>query len=227
MKLQHFVFVLLIGSMIGCISKPDATTPRRIDINLNVENIGETIIAGGDTLRVDEFKFIVRRFHIIAEDSVVVQTGDEISSFVFSYNTTIMGDRIVLSTPLGYDNIEVFESYHMFVNRARDTDQILDGDFFGEHENYSIIAKGFYNDRRFTFRSTYSFDEHFLFDDKVTLDDVHETLLIRVLSDIEDIFLDSNGGNILNPLDSANRSAIVSQFQNNLKVEAHGVRMIP
>lgn len=226
MKLKYLIFILLTGSFIGCITSPDASVPRRIDINLNVKNLGETIVAGGDTLRVDEFKFIVRRFHIIAEDSVVVQTEDELSSFVFVYNAAIVGDRLVLSAPLGFENIDVFESYQIFVNRVRDTDQILDDDFFGDSDNYSIIAKGLYNGRRFTFRSTYSFDKHFLFDEKVALDDERETLLIRVLLDIENVFLESGGGAILNPFEENNRSIIVSQFQNNITVEAHGVRMI-
>jgi hypothetical protein len=225
-KIKYILFIVIFGLLTGCINTTENVVPRRIDVNLNIENLGRSFMSQGDTIQIDEFKFIVGGFNVLAEDSVVVETGDELRSMVFAYNTTFLLDRLILSVPFGFTGINVFEGYHIFVRQARDQDLVLDGDFYDTPQNYSIIAKGIYNGNRFTLRLTNSFDKFFEFDDPVTLSDEKETLVIRMLLDVEQVFRGGADGEIINPTDTDNHNRIASLFRDNLHIKTFAARMI-
>ena len=225
-KNQSLLYILIFGLLTGCLTTPEDSVPRRIDLNLQIENLGKSFISHGDTLQIDEFKFIVGRFNVLAEDSVIVESSDDLRSMVFAYTKSHFIDRLIISVPFGFTGINVFEGYHIFVRQARDQDLVRDGDFYDQPENYSIIAKGTYNEKNFTLRLTNSFDKFFAFDDPVRLSDEKETLVIRMLLDVEKVFRVPANGTLLDPTDENNNDVIVSRFKEHLHIKAFAARMI-
>lgn|GEM_PF-1274891 len=225
-KIKYFLFIIFIGSLTGCLTAPEDSVPRRIDVNLNIENLGKPFISQGDTVQIDEFKFILGRFSVLAEDSIVVESGDDLRSMVFAYTKSHFIDRLIISVPFGFTGLNVFEGYHIFVRQARDQDLVRDGDFYDQPENYSIIAKGTYNGKNFTLRLTNIFDKFFAFDDPVRLSDEKETLVIRMLLDVEKVFRGGADGALLDPTDENNNDVIASRFKEQLHIIASAARMI-
>lgn len=225
-KIKYFFFIIFIVSLTGCLTAPEDSVPRRIDVNLNIENLGKPFISQGDTIQIDEFKFILGRFSVLAEDSIVVESGDDLRSMVFAYTESHFIDRLIISVPFGFTGLNVFEGYHIFVRQARDQDLVRDGDFYDQPENYSIIAKGTYNGKNFTLRLTNIFDKFFVFDEPVILSDEKETLVIRMLLDAEEVFRVPANGALLDPTDENNNDVIASRFKEHLHIIAFAARMI-
>lgn len=217
--------IIILVSLLGCLSEPDVETARRVDIYFQGENLGESITRGDNVLVVEEFKFIVRKFQLVTIDSVVLESADNLNSLVFSYRDTFMGDRLVISLPLGLVDLDIFKGYTLFINRVRNTDNILDSDFFGDTENYSFVVHGVYNGQNFTIKVSDEFVRPFVLDPPVTLSDDKETLLIRTLLDVENVFIDASDNSIIDPLDEGNYSAIFTLFRNNIRIEASAITM--
>lgn len=225
-RIKNLLFVVIFGLLAGCITTPEDSVPRRIDVNLQIENLGKSFVSDGDTLQIEEFKFILGRFNVLAEDSVVVETGDDLRSMVFAYTKSHFIDRLIISVPFGFTGLNVFEGYHIFVRQARDQDLVRDGDFYDQPENYSIIAKGTYNEKNFTLSLTNIFDKFFAFDEPVILSDEKETLVIRMLLDVEKVFRVPANGALLDPTDENNNDVIASRFKEHLYIKAFAARMI-
>jgi len=225
MNFKYFILFLLIGSMIGCVSSPEDSVTRRNNVYFNVQNLGEDIIRGSDTLRVNEFKFIMRQFDLLAEDSVVISTTEDFRSLLFAYTTANVGDRLVISVPFGFQGYDLFEGFHIYVNQLLDGDFLLDNDFYGDPENYSIVIKGTHNQRNFTLSLTNAFNRFFQFDEIIELSHTQETLVIRMLLDVEDVFIRATDNTVINPRESGNHNTIIEQFRDEIRVEAYAVRL--
>jgi hypothetical protein len=221
MKANALIIILIMGMLAGCRLETDApTVPKRVELTFKVNQIGEPLAVSDDTLVVEEFKFIVRKFNLITVDSETLQTTEERQSFIFGYNPNIQGERLILGVDIGFEDFDAFSGYEVFVDQARGEDNLLDQDFYDDPENYSIIITGTFNRDTFFFTSTFSFEKSFEFDQLVHLDDNNETLWINTLLDLEDLFIDPGSGTLLDPLDGENYEEIVTRFQNQLMVEA-------
>ncbi len=221
MKANVFLIIFIAGAFAGCRLETDApTVPKRVELTFKADQIGEPLAVSDDTLMVEEFKFIVRKFNLITVDAETLQTTEERQSFIFGYNPNIQGERLILGVDIGFEDFEAFSGYEMFVDQARGEDNLLDQDFYDDPENYSIIAIGTFNRDTFFFTSTFSFDKSFEFDQIVHLDENNETLWINTLIDMEDLFIDAGSNTLLNPLDEEHRTEIESRFQTHLRVEA-------
>lgn len=220
-KALLFIFIIAVSTVTGCWLDTDPpTVPKRVELTFEVDNIGVPLEANGDTLNVEEFKFIIRTFNLITADSETLQTTEEREPFIFGYNTELEGERLILGVDLGFEDFDRFSGYEVFVNRALGEDNLLDPDFYGENENYSLVMSGTFNRDNFLYKSTLSFDKLFEFDNPVNLDDNNVTLWINTLLDLENLFIDSENNLLLNPQNEADREEIETRFQNHLRVEA-------
>lgn len=223
--LIHLLFpatlLLLINS---CVQTPEPEFPKRINYNFFVENVGDTLTAGQDTIAVSEIKLLADKFEVVAHDGTLLQS--EPDAIIIGYREEKEGeDELVLSAPIGFEDIDRFTGVNLFIAPAKDNDNIQDNDFFGENSNYSIIIRGIYNSRSFTYRTDFSFDKTFEFSE-VELTKSEETLVLRMLLNIEDIFIDESNDSIHDPFDEDNRSVINSLIRENVEMEAFAANRI-
>lgn len=212
-------FLILIASLFlitGCL-KTDFEIQKRVEVLFLVDNLNKDLFFGDDTLRIEEFKYAVNSFKLVTEDSTELQTDSNINALIFGYDASAAGDRIVISTGLGFQ-LNGFVSYQVSLAPVEDGATILDPEFFGGDNNYSIIIKGDVNGESFTYRTDIDFIKKYFFD-PIYVTDSDETIFLRSRIDMQEVFVDAED-NFLNPRGSANSVAINEKIREELGVEA-------
>lgn len=208
--------------LFSCIQTPEPESPRRINFLFNVDNVGNQITVGQDSIEVNEIKLLADRINLAYDDGdngATLQTS--VDALIFAYESDDAGDdETVLSARIGFEDIERFEGMELFVDQPTEGENIQDGDFFGEEMNFSFIITGTYNTQAFTYQSGVSFSKVFDFDNVIQLNNTDETLILRVTADIREILVDQSRNVILNPQDSANKAVIDSLFQESIDVDS-------
>jgi len=212
---------ILTFLMAGCLTTPEPEVPIRVELIYQVHQLGNTFEREDDSIRINEFKFAIDRFNLIAEDSLVLGSSNRIDSMIFFYNEDLTNHNLVLSVDLGYQDIDLFEGYEMFLRPVGRMDNISDRDFIGSSETYSVIAKGFYNGEEFSFKSRFSFDRYVDFG-IVEVGQDKETLVIEKSLAISDLFINEID-QIIDPTDSDNIALINELFKENLKIEGYSL----
>lgn len=207
----------------GCLTTPEPNQPLRVELLFEVDEIGETLEIGDESININQFKFSIDRFNLIAIDStLVLESKDDFDSIIFNYSDTFTDVNLVLGVQLGFEDVSGFEGYEMFTRPVSDFDSINDQDFFGSEETYSFIVKGEYNGEEFTYNSSLSFDKFQQFD-MVQVGQSRETLVIAKSILISDVFIDESEQQIINPTDPDNEVLINSNFEENLTIEAYSL----
>jgi hypothetical protein len=214
-----YLLILLIFLTSSCIETPTPEVQKQVVQLYQVDNIGESIAAGSDSLFVEEFKFIVSDFSLLAEDSTLIQTSDQVGSIVFTYNKEMIGEVLILSAPLGFIDINFFIRYSVLVDQAELSDILPDQDFYGSSQNYSLVTSGRFNGNPFVHRSAIAFEKEFELNN-IQLGTTSPSLVLRKKLDIEDVFTDPDSGNLLNPARTSDREKIDSLFRTKLQIEA-------
>lgn len=202
---------------ISCIQTSDPEVPSRIYYLFNVENVGNVLEAGEDSIKIDEFKIVADKFNLLLSGEGKLQSQP--NAIIMAYRTENDGDdEVVLSADIGYQDVNQFNGLELFISPPDDSDNIQDSDFFGDDNNYSFIFKGTFNDKDFTYKSDVSFQKDFNFSE-ITLTNDKRHLVIRVLSNIENVFINESNQNILNPANEENKSMIDSLAKSSLNIE--------
>ncbi|MBO6585828.1 MAG: hypothetical protein JJ953_06960 [Gracilimonas sp.] len=212
------LFIVAVSLVSACsIFNPDIQVEKRIALYFEVDEIAEDLQAGEDTLRVDEFKFSIGQFNLKGDD-IELGSSNSIRAFIFGYDENATDERLVIGVGLTIADNAVFNSYTMFLRPVAQGSNIVDDDFIGSNGNYSIIIKGTYNGKNFTYRSKANFTKELTFED-VKLNDDDETIVIIKSLDLKDVFYDEND-NLIDPTNSDNSSQIIENIENSLTVEA-------
>jgi hypothetical protein len=217
-----FLIALFAGLiLVGCITSSVNSGETRVAVVFTAVGTGQNLFSESeeDSILVTEFKFSIDRFNIYAEEDLVLQTSDETSSFIFSYTTQSSAEQLVIDVGLGFEDVNEFNGYKMFIEPVESRDAVLDDDFFGDGENYSLIMKGSANGRNFTIRSSKTFEK--LFDFDVELGSDSETLIISKFIDLNELFF-TEEGELINPTVQENRPEILTRFEELIQVTARG-----
>ncbi|MDZ7807935.1 MAG: hypothetical protein U5K71_12590 [Gracilimonas sp.] len=216
-----FLSVLLLSILTSCsLFNNDTQVEKRIALYFQAQNIGDTLSYQQDSLVVTDFKFSVDRFAVAGND-IELESSPGINTFLFTYDLNANDDRLVIDVGLGIADNFTFNSYSMFIEPVPENAGILDDDFFGEENNYSMVIKGSYNRKNFNFRISPTLDRSFTFE-PVTLSDIDETLLLSKTIDLNDVFLNPDGS-ILDPTDETNSTIIIERVRTFLEVEGVAV----
>ncbi len=213
MKAYHLLLISSVLFLSSCL-RSETNIGKRFELLYYSPDIGQHINFGDDSVRVTDIKFIVSDFTLTNEDGIVLQTAENITALLYDYDLDAFGDRIIISTEIGFE-INNFVSFGMNIDPVDDNDPLFDTDFFGNTTNYSLIIVGSVNDEDFIIRSSSSFDLNWDFDEPVILTDVNETIFLRSLISIEEVFR-AEDGSLLDPTDNADIPQIVSNFGDNL-----------
>lgn len=210
---------LLLAS---CTTAPDNPVPRFVSLEFEAEGINTPIVEGSDTLRVSEVKFLTRRFRIIDQDSLVLQSSDRIEPFLFLYDEELENPFISLDVQLQFDDIAPVETYEMEFGPLQAGDPVLDDDFRGVDETFSLVFKGQINRRSFIYRSGLSFDKTVGFSPAARLTDEQETLQISKALDLVALFTDPEGG-FYSPENEEEMQLVEEAFRQELQIQARAI----
>ncbi len=189
---------------------------KRLELRFQAERIAEDLIVNGDTLFIEEFKFALDQFILRLEDGTELISSENVSTIILSYDQNGVGDRLVLSTGIGFD-VSGFNNYELSITPVPDGSNIFDTDFV-DGGNFSFIVYGKYNGEDFEYFSSLDFDGSFDFP-SVELTDLQETLFLRNLVRMDSVFTDDQG-NLIDPNDEDRSLEIEANFRNALRVEA-------
>ncbi|NBC26108.1 MAG: hypothetical protein GVY08_04555 [Bacteroidetes bacterium] len=226
MKYTSIMLTVMVMALIsGCIETSDPENPGRFEITFEVEDVGNELIAGTDTLVVNELKFSLEEFRITDVDSVVLGSEGNVDTFIFFHNDELPTENLVFSTSIGFVDVDEFIGYDIFVEPVKSSDNIADMDFFGEDENYSLIISGTINGSEFEYKSFPEFDRMFSFQ-PVSLTTNSETLLIEKTIDFRDLLVDPDTGELIDPRNEENRQRIDASFEDALRVSVSAISRV-
>lgn len=227
MRSTFIIFLIIIISfsvLSGCgVFDNEIQVEKRLALFFRAQNLGDTLASEQDSLVITDFKFSVDRF-VVAGNNIELESSAGVSTFLFTYDLDANNERLVIEVGLGVADNFTFNNYSMFVEPVSDNANILDTDFFGDGETFSMIIKGDYNGRIFDFRISPTFEKVFSYD-PVTLTDVNETLLLNKTINLESIFINPDGS-ILDPTDSDNETIIRERVSAFLEVQGFAVDLI-
>lgn len=221
--LYTLVFMMAAGWVLsGCTTAPDVPAPRFVTLEFEAEGINTPIVQDSDTLRISEIKFLTQRFRIIDQDSLVLQSSDPIEPFLFVYNDSYTTPFVSLDVQLQFDDIAPINAYEMEFLPLRPGDPVLDDDFRGVDETFSLVLKGVINRRDFIYQSDLSFDKSVAFDPAVELTDDKSILLIAKSIDLEAMFRNPEGG-FYSPDNEEDMQLVEQAFQEMLEIRAQAI----
>lgn len=214
MKRTSLILLLLLPIFLSSCIRSGTEIGRRFEALFFVQNLGDDILYGTDTLTVTEFKFSVRGLKLVTENDIELGNNN---TLIFGYNS--LGDRdvLVISSEIGYE-VDGFTDFEYTINPVRNSDQIFDTKFFGNSTNYSLIIEGLVNGEYFMYRSSPSFTKSFSFE-PIRLSDQEETIFIRTVVNVDGLFVNEND-EFLDPRDSANNGQINANVRDAIGIEA-------
>ena len=216
LKNNLFIIIILTFLIGSCISSANITDEKRFGILFEAEKIGEELTVQDEVFNISEFKFSLGNITLSTEDDITFETVDRITALIFAYTEEISQERLIIEVGLGINNDLAFNQYTMFLVPVEDRSSIFDDDFFGEDENYSVIIKGTVGEEDFEFKSSAELDKTFTFN-RVEVDELNETLVLRKTIDLEEFFTASDGS-FIDPRVSQNEAALINSLNENLQL---------
>lgn len=210
-----FSSALILSS---CLDSEFGTEEKRLSLYFLVNNIGTELEYDDNTLIIEEFKFPLERLNLYAANDVVLETRSEVTALIFAFRQEFNRENLIIDIGIGFSDIVEFQNYEMFLQPLNTRGSILDNDFFGPDENYSVIIKGTLNEIEFTMKSTGSINK--IFDlGPVRLSESKETLVINKSIDLKSVFIGEDAL-FLDPTDPVNETAILDNIKSFLEVNA-------
>lgn len=216
LQARSIILLLFTVGFYGCLQTPNPEYPKRVNYTFNVASVGDTLEINEDKLYVSEFKMLADEFNMVLTDGTILQSQPD--GIIMGYRDTNEDDELVLGADIGYEDLTHYSGMDLFIAPPVNSANIQDNDFFGDENNYSLIIKGSYNEKIFTYRSSPNFEKNFEFEE-VVLTESEPTLVLRVLLDAEEI-LTGEEGNLLDPDNEENKATIDSLMQISVELEA-------
>lgn len=216
-----FSFSILLLWAAACSTATEQPIPRFVALEFEAEGINAPITQNSDTLRVSEVKFLSTRFRIIDQDSLILQSSERIEPFLFRYDETFESPFLSLDIQLQFDDVAPIIGYEMEQRPLRQGDPVLDDEFRGTDETFSLIFKGRINRRSFIYQTGLSFDKSVELE-PVQLTDNAETLLISKSIDLEAIFTNPEGG-FYSPDSDEDMQMVEQAFEQQLQISAEAL----
>ena len=224
---MKYLYLLIAFSFlsISCLETSEPDQPGRIDLTFEVPDVGNEYISGTDTLVVNEFKFSMDRFTVTDVDSIVIGSDDRIDTFIVFFNDQLDSENLVISTSLGFPDLNRFIGYDIYVQPVRSSDNIADSEFFGGTDNFSLVINGIINGESFQYRSDPEFMKQFSYPEaRLTFN--NETLLLEMTIEALKVLVNADDGTIVDPRDEDNIDYINDQFRQNITLNASAIDRI-
>lgn len=210
----------------GCGGDDSSPIPNRLSLRFNVSGMSSEI--GGsnqDTIKIEEVKFLVDKFQLFSVQQDTLES--QVDALVMKYDERNLGaDEVVIEGALGVVDIKRFNGIKLFIDQVKTQDNIVDQEFRTGGEQFSFILKGEFNGMNFTHFSKVKFDKLFNFE-TVEVSPETETILVRVLSEVNSFMIDRETQAVLNPDNDRDAAKIDSLLEVSLNVEAEAATSLP
>jgi len=214
--MKQFLFIALLISMVtlfaSCLDMDFEEPNTGFTLSIGLQSTEEPMTTEEDTLEVIGARFLL--------DNVEIEAIPENEIFEESKRLVNISDlgiqnevRVASGELLGGEYVGV--SYELtlpgFDTEITDEDLVVRDDTGNVTDVYSMVIVGLYNDEVFVFRSKYNERVEYSFDRNVNLPEKDGLLDIILMGEWKEWFT-SNDGEILDPTDSTNQSAIEENF---------------
>ena len=119
--MKHFILLSIFSITLfttGCIQTPEPDVPKRVAVVYNVDNVGNNIIVGQDTINVEVVKLLADKINFTFIDDRVLQTQPD--ALVMTYRDIFEGeDETIVAANIGIDNFQGFKSLQIFIEPPR------------------------------------------------------------------------------------------------------------
>ena len=201
----------------GCLSQGGETefrTTVQVGMELNNVDTGEHIVAGDDSILIDQVKLM--------HGASYFRTEDDDTLYLHNNPQVPLVEQVGSQTdnPIVLDAGNLVQGKYEVLNikfpRAPEDTPVQDPDFTNGGR-YSLIIKGSYNGQQFTYRSTRSYETMRTFSPVLDVPEFNVGYVFIIRADAADWFRSQSDGTILNPKTSENRALIndniASSFQ--------------
>lgn len=223
--LQTTLSLILVAALFTACLPEEPPVPKRISVRYQVTGLDSEITRGDDAITLDEVKLVLDKFNLQTGSDATLETNPDV--IVLHYNDNSGLDETVLQNNIGYDDFSRFRAIRLFVAEPKEDDVVQDADLKTINDSWSTVIKGTYNGNSFTFKSKLTFDKLYEFEEVAELTADKETLLIRILTNVENWVVDAQTDQILDPTRSENTSAINANIEASLEVEGSAVTTLP
>ena len=220
---NNFIAALIVLiAFTGCVDS-ETTIPKRLSMRFEVENIDGQLFGQSDTLEINEFKFLVGNFRAITTDDDSLDIRQR--GLIFSFSDSQVGqEKTIIEGPIGFSGFTDFKSVQVLIRQVQNSDQISDPDLIqgtDDSQLFTMVVKGQYNSVNFTMLSSFEHFEEFIFDEVVEVTNDQETIVITLITDIEDIFFSNTSPvRLLDPRNAEDKEAVIDNFTESIEVEA-------
>jgi len=217
------VLVTLVSLLSGCLDMDFEEPNTGFTLSIGLQSTEERMVNEGDTLEVIGARFFINNIEMEAiPDNEIFE---ENKTLVNISDLGIQNEvRVASGELLGGEYVGI--SYDLvlpgFDTEVVDNDLIVRDDTGNITDVYSMVIVGLYNDDIFIFRSKYDERVEYSFDRNVTLPEKEGLLDIILMGEWKEWFR-SDDGQILNPADPANQSAIEENFSRFFTAEINTV----
>ena len=215
---KYLLFIIPVVFLSACVTSSFESEEKRISISFEVSNLGTEIEIDGNIIEIEELKFPLEQINLYAADDVILQTRSDVTGLIFAYNEQMFEPRLIIEIGLGVSDVTEYLAYEMFLEPLSSRRNILDGDFFGSTQNYSIIIKGTVNGVDFDMRTTESFSKNFDLNN-VELSLSNETLILDKTLNAAGVFV-GDEQEFLDPNNRENYAKIAENIKQLLTVRA-------
>ncbi len=205
--LKIIAIMLVSLTFLSCLTTPDnEDNIDQVLVTFELSNINNKVKVGNDSLRIVSLRFLVGDAELKkgSADSLILNPR------TFQVTHSVQDDEIKGLFSGGFDSDILFDGFDFEIKKATGDEGNIDPVFIDQDngETYSMVINGSYNNSEFVFKSLRNFDFNFPIDNSGLEDSASVLYNLRLSTDINQWFLNSDGTQLLNPGSSSNAPAI-------------------
>lgn len=191
---------LLVSS---CVSNSETSFPSQVQLGMEVAYLDSTYKLNGDSIRVQEVRFIIGDSFFLTSNDDSVFTTNQTGMVTFDENTPNPGGITGRNFPAA-----VYEGFTLTIPKAPTNNQAIADDFVTDGKRYTIIAEGTYNGESFKYKSERAIEPEFTLSPPLQVSETNERYTFLVRTDVRDWFTDNQSQQLYDPGVADNSTAI-------------------
>jgi hypothetical protein len=213
----YTAFILIVLS--ACLETSEPNIPNQFRMSFNTGDVGTTIQRDGNTLEVNEIKFLLKKFQLETDTQTKLETN--VGALTLGYAQQNDENVGIVQGEIPFKDIDTFNALDLTLAPVDEDSTVPDQDFREGTQIYSVVIKGNYNGSSFEYTSDPSHTITLPFGENITLDS--NTLQILLLNNVQNFMIDPADDSILSPNDGNDAAKIDSLIGESFSIQANKI----